>query len=76
MTTRSSSTTVVLIPARLASSRLPDKPLATIGGLPMIVQVWKRAIEADIGRVVVAAGDRAIADAVTGPWRRGGHDRS
>ena len=65
MTTRSSSTTVVLIPARLASSRLPDKPLAAIGGLPMIVQVWKRAIEADIGRVVVAAGDRAIADAVT-----------
>ncbi len=56
--------TITLIPARLSSSRLPDKPLADICGLPMIVQVWKRAIEADIGRVVVAAGDRAIADAV------------
>ncbi len=56
--------TVVLIPARLSSSRLPDKPLADIGGLPMIVQVWKRAMEADIGPVVVAAGDQAIVDAV------------
>jgi 3-deoxy-manno-octulosonate cytidylyltransferase (CMP-KDO synthetase) len=56
--------TIVLIPARLASSRLPAKPLAEIGGLPMIVQVWKRAIEADVGPVVVAAGDQAIADAV------------
>ena len=57
--------TIVLIPARLASSRLPHKPLADIGGVPMIVQVWKRGMEADIGRVVVAAGDQAIADAVT-----------
>jgi 3-deoxy-manno-octulosonate cytidylyltransferase (CMP-KDO synthetase) len=55
---------IVLIPARLASSRLPDKPLAEIGGLPMIVQVWKRALEAGVGRVVVAAGDQAIVDAV------------
>ena len=53
-----------MIPARLASSRLPDKPLADIGGLPMIVQVWKRAMEADVGPVVVAAGDQAIVDAV------------
>jgi len=59
------SDTIVLIPARLASSRLPDKPLADIGGLPMIVQVWKRAKEAAIGRVVVAGGDREIVDAVT-----------
>ncbi len=65
MTARDPANTVVLIPARLASSRLPDKPLAEIGGLPMIVQVWKRAMEADIGRVIVAAGDQAIADAVT-----------
>ncbi|MGI9499298.1 MAG: 3-deoxy-manno-octulosonate cytidylyltransferase family protein, partial [Geminicoccaceae bacterium] len=57
--------TVVIIPARLASSRLPDKPLADIGGLPMIVQVWKRAMEADIGPVIVAAGDQSIVDAVT-----------
>jgi 3-deoxy-manno-octulosonate cytidylyltransferase (CMP-KDO synthetase) len=55
---------VILIPSRLASTRLPNKPLADICGLPMIVQVWKRAREADIGRVVVAAGDQEIADAV------------
>ncbi len=56
--------TVVMIPARLASTRLPDKPLADIGGVPMIVQVWKRAMEADVGPVFVAAGDQAIVDAV------------
>ena len=64
MTVHDPANTIVLIPARLASARLPDKPLADINGLPMIVQVWKRALEADIGRVVVAAGDQAIADAV------------
>ncbi len=64
MSAPSSSSTIVMIPARLASSRLPDKPLAEIGGLPMIVQVWKRAMEADVGPVMVAAGDQAIVDAV------------
>jgi len=56
--------TIVLIPARLASVRLPDKPLAEIGGVPMIVQVWRRAREAAVGPVVVACADAAIADAV------------
>ncbi len=56
--------TIIMIPARLASTRLPDKPLAEIGGVPMIVQVWRRASEADVGPVVVAAGDQAIVDAV------------
>jgi len=55
---------IVLIPARLAARRLPGKPLAEIGGAPMIVQVWRRAIEADIGAVAVAAGDAEIVDAV------------
>lgn len=55
---------IVLIPARLASTRLPEKALADIHGEPMIVQVWRRALEADVGRVVVAAGDVAIAEAV------------
>ncbi len=55
---------IVLIPARLAATRLPDKPLAQIGGVPMIVQVWRRAMEADIGPVAVAAGDQVIVDAV------------
>lgn len=56
---------IVVIPSRLAASRLPDKPLADIHGEPMIVHVWRRAIEAGIGPVVVAAADAAIAEAVT-----------
>jgi 3-deoxy-manno-octulosonate cytidylyltransferase (CMP-KDO synthetase) len=56
---------IVLIPARLAASRLPGKPLAEIGGAPMIVQVWRRASEAGIGPVAVAAGDVEIVRAVT-----------
>src|SRR5215510_10659596 len=55
---------IVLIPARLAATRLPGKPLADIAGAPMIVHVWRRAVAAEIGPVVVACGDRAIADAV------------
>ena len=56
--------TIVLIPARLAASRLPNKPLAEIAGEPMIVHVWRRAVEAEVGPVVVACGDAPIADAV------------
>jgi 3-deoxy-manno-octulosonate cytidylyltransferase (CMP-KDO synthetase) len=55
---------IVLIPARLAARRLPGKPLAMIGDAPMIVQVWRRAVEADVGPVAVAAGDEAIVSAV------------
>ncbi len=55
---------IVIIPARLAATRLPDKPLADIHGVPMIVHVWRRAVAAACGPVIVAAGDRAIADAV------------
>ena len=55
---------IVLIPARMASTRLPGKPLADIGGVPMIVQVMRRAAEADVGPVVVATDSRAVADAV------------
>ncbi|ALA17045.1 MULTISPECIES: 3-deoxy-manno-octulosonate cytidylyltransferase [unclassified Chelatococcus] len=56
---------IVLIPARLASTRLPDKPLADIGGEPMIVHVMRRAEEAGIGPVAVATDAPAIAEAVT-----------
>ncbi|MDP9898974.1 3-deoxy-manno-octulosonate cytidylyltransferase [Variovorax ginsengisoli] len=53
----------VLIPARLASTRLPDKPLADIGGEPMVVRVARRALSSSAGRVVVAADDMRIVDA-------------
>lgn len=56
---------IVLIPARLAASRLPGKPLAEIHGQPMIVHVWRRAMEAAVGPVVVACGEAEIAEAVT-----------
>lgn len=55
---------LTIIPARMAATRFPGKPLALVAGEPMIVQVWRRAVEADLGRVVVAAGDREIAEAV------------
>lgn len=56
---------LILIPARLASTRLPNKPLAQIGDAPMIVQVWRRAMEAKLGEVVVACDSDAIAEAIT-----------
>jgi 3-deoxy-manno-octulosonate cytidylyltransferase (CMP-KDO synthetase) len=56
---------IVLIPARLAATRLPDKPLADILGEPMIVHVWRRAVEAGLGPVAVATDAPAIAEAVT-----------
>jgi 3-deoxy-manno-octulosonate cytidylyltransferase (CMP-KDO synthetase) len=57
--------TIVLIPARMASTRLPGKPLADICGLPMIVQVAMRAREANIGRIMVAVDHPDILSAVT-----------
>ncbi|WP_315837303.1 3-deoxy-manno-octulosonate cytidylyltransferase [Bradyrhizobium prioriisuperbiae] len=59
------SDTLLLIPSRMASTRLAGKPLKDIAGLPMIVQVVRRAEEARIGRVVVATDTSEIADAVT-----------
>jgi len=53
----------VLIPARLASTRLPRKPLADLGGLPMVVRVARRAAASQARRVVVAADDAEIVDA-------------
>ena len=51
---------VVIIPARMASSRLPDKPLADIAGLPMVVRVAQRAAQSTARRVVVAADDARV----------------
>ena len=60
---------IVMIPTRLASTRLPNKPLAEIAGTPMIVHVWRRAVAAAVGPVVVACGDLAIAELIA---REGG----
>jgi 3-deoxy-manno-octulosonate cytidylyltransferase (CMP-KDO synthetase) len=58
------SDVLILIPARLASTRLPGKPLADIAGEPMIVHVWRRAMQSGLGQVWVATDARAIAEAV------------
>ena len=55
---------IIIIPARMAATRLPGKPLADIGGLPMIVRVLRQAQAAGAGPVVVAAGDPEIVAAV------------
>ena len=60
------SSPLVIIPARLAATRLPGKPLLLVGGRPMILHVLDRAREAAIGPVVVACAEQAIADVVIG----------
>ena len=76
--------TIIVIPARMAATRLPGKPMADINGTPMIVHVWRRAMEAKLGHVLVAAGESEIAttiqaaggDAiVTQPGLKSGSDR-
>jgi len=75
---------IVVIPARMASTRLPGKPLADIHGHPMIVHVWRRAMEADVGPVIVACAEFEIIDAIkdaggdavfTNPDHASGSDR-
>lgn len=57
---------VILIPARLQATRLPGKPLAEIAGEPMILHVWRRAVEAEVGRVIVATDTEDIARCIRG----------
>ncbi len=84
MPVTSPENTIVVIPSRLAATRLPNKPLAEIHGVPMIVHVWRRAEEANVGPVLVAAADQEIADAIeavgglammTDPGHPSGSDR-
>src|SRR5881392_290753 len=65
LTLMTPSRTLVLIPARMAATRLPGKPLLDIAGLPMIVHVLRRAEAAQIGRVAVATDNPEIVAAVT-----------
>ena len=62
--TETSLYSLVIIPARMASTRLPGKPLVDIGGMPMIVRVWRQAEAAGLGPVLVAAAEEEIADAI------------
>ena len=56
--------TIIVIPARMWATGLPGKPLADLHGVPMVVHVWKQAVAANIGHVLVAAAENQIADAV------------
>ena len=75
---------LIIIPARLESTRLPNKPLADINGEPMIAHVYKRAKEANIAKVIVAAGNVEIKEVIeniggeailTNPDHTSGSDR-
>jgi 3-deoxy-manno-octulosonate cytidylyltransferase (CMP-KDO synthetase) len=75
---------IVIVPARLASTRLPRKPLADIGGAPMVVRVAQRALASRAERVVVAADDAEVVAAcrahgvdaiLTSPTHETGTDR-
>lgn len=58
------SSTIVVIPARMQATRLPGKPMADIHGLPMIVHVWRQAMAAETGRVVVATDSEEVRTAI------------
>ena len=75
---------LIIIPSRLESSRLPNKPLADINGEPMIAHVYKRAKEANIANVIVATGNVEIKEVIeniggeailTSPNHESGSDR-
>jgi 3-deoxy-manno-octulosonate cytidylyltransferase (CMP-KDO synthetase) len=76
--------TIIVIPARMAATRLPGKPMADIWGEPMIAHVWRRAVESKLGAVLVACGETQIMTAVataggdaimTNPMLPSGSDR-
>lgn len=56
--------TIIIIPARMGSTRLPNKPLADIGGKPMVVRVMEQALKANVGEVMVACAEVEIKEAV------------
>ena len=55
---------LVIVPARMQATRLPGKPMADIHGEPMIVHVWRRAVQSGVGRVVVATDSDVIVQAI------------
>ncbi|XP_022778596.1 uncharacterized protein LOC111320172, partial [Stylophora pistillata] len=55
---------LVVIPSRLESTRLAQKPLADIGGTPLVVHAWRHAVNADVGEVIVACCSEQVADVV------------
>ena len=56
--------TVIIIPARMSSQRLPNKPMALICGVPMIQRVWQQAIKSNVGETYVACSEKAVFDLI------------
>ena len=56
--------TLIVIPARMSSSRFPDKPMALLNSKPMILHVWERAIGSKLGRVLVACCEKEVAECI------------
>ena len=56
--------TLIVIPARMASSRFPNKPMALIHGKPMIQRVWEQAVASNLGDVIVACSERDVLDRI------------
>ena len=65
MTMINQENTAIIIPARLASTRLPNKPLLPINGKPMILHVWEQAVAAEIGKVIVATDSDQIKQVIS-----------
>jgi 3-deoxy-manno-octulosonate cytidylyltransferase (CMP-KDO synthetase) len=57
--------TAIIIPARMASKRFPNKPMVKISGVPMIERVWKQGLKADIGDVIVACSENEVFDLIS-----------
>ena len=57
--------TVIIIPARMASKRFPNKPMALIDGIPMIQRVWKQAIESNLGDTFVACSEKEVFELIS-----------
>ena len=59
--------TIIFIPARMASVRFPNKPMANIAGIPMIERVWRQAIDSNVGNVYVACSEKEVFELVAEP---------
>ena len=57
--------TAIIIPARMASKRFPNKPMVKINGVPMIERVWRQGINANIGDVIVACSEKEVFDLIS-----------
>ena len=57
--------TAIIIPSRMASQRFPNKPMVKISGVPMIERVWRQALKANIGDVIVACSEKEVFDLIS-----------